>query len=351
MLPASEIQPPRPASDAELAHAVRRLYAQFPTRTGAAPIRVAVARGIVHLTGFTRHLLGLECAVALAQSVAGVRGVVSELRLRETTVPDAILHRRLTALLTDTRLPYVRVAVQQATVTFTGTVDSWAAKQALLRQAKRLPGVWQVQDQLACPFRLSDADAAWAGHLPAPLTPDGPGAMRRRPTATGAAAEVSPAFSNAQRVPDEDGEQAILDAWQLDSRLGPERPALRVQHGVATLTGAVGTVQARQAAEQDARNAVGIWHVNNHLRVWPRQLPGDEPLRRALQAAQAADATVAALPVHWLLDHGRAIVRGVVPTPFAKTRLAELAGSIPGVLSVVNHLRVQAPERPLLAAA
>ncbi|GAB3823926.1 BON domain-containing protein [Hymenobacter jeollabukensis] len=380
-----------PPADAELAAAVHRQYSLKPgvhdTR-----IQVAVVRGIVRLTGFTDNLLSLERAEELARAVNGVRGVVNELQMRTADLADELLQQRAAALILAECGPHpsVQVTVQHATATLSGVVDSWVVKQWLLRVVKQVVGIWHVQDRLACTGAqgISDADLSlyldeqlsWDAYLRA----DGVdvqvqrgrvrlrGAVdsdctRSRLVATAWAAGATavdagqlavgvwarpPAEPRAPRlrVPDSASEQAIHDAWQLDERLGTDLPALQVVNGVATLNGAVSTVRARRAAEQDARNATGIWHVNNHLRVWPRRLPDDAELLHTLQRAQAHDAYVQALPVEWVVDHGRAILRGTVPGHFEKARLEELAAGTAGVLSVVNGLLVQThaslPPRP-----
>ncbi|OON69950.1 BON domain-containing protein [Hymenobacter sp. CRA2] len=382
----ASLPPQLSPDDASLNEAVQRQYA-LKSGVHATRIQVSVRQGIVCLRGFTDNLLSLQRAEELAKAVAGVRGVLNELRMRTADVPDAQLQRQVAQALTGVpgALQQVQAAVHQGEVKLTGVVDSWVVKQWVGRAVRQVVGVWRVKDQLACTatpqpvtdpelaFYLND-QLAWDAHLRA----DGiavqvqrgrvhlRGAVdsdctRSRLVATAWAAgaaqvdteqlqvglwAVAQPKSPRQRIPDEACVQAILDTWQLDPRLGPDLPALAVRNGVATLSGAVSTLQARRAAEQDAQAAAGIWHVHNHLRVWPRRLPDDAELCNSLHAAQAQDTYVNAVPVEWAVANGRAILLGCAPGHFEQQRLEELAESIPGVLTVVNHLHLQARADP-----
>jgi len=58
---------------------------------------------------------------------------------------------------------------------------------------------------------------------------------------------------------------------------------------VAILAGAVGNLKAIAAAEQDAKNIVGVWRIDNLLKVRPRQRKTDDDMEKQLKAALSWD--------------------------------------------------------------
>ena len=66
-----------------------------------------------------------------------------------------------------------------------------------------------------------------------------------------------------------------------------------MEKGAVTLTGDVGTLAAREAAERDARHTIGVRTVDNHLRVrWADKPPTDGQIADFTRAALKRDAYV-----------------------------------------------------------
>jgi len=65
--------------------------------------------------------------------------------------------------------------------------------------------------------------------------------------------------------------QEILDVFQWDPRVEAAHIGVSVEHGVVTLTGAVGTDDERIAAEEAIRHVAGVRQVLQRIEV--RQPP------------------------------------------------------------------------------
>lgn len=74
---------------------------------------------------------------------------------------------------------------------------------------------------------------------------------------------------------DRDVQQAITRAYGLDPRVAPSRPTVKVTDGVVTLTGTVADQQAKQAAEDVARQFDGVKQVKNRLAIDESLAKGD----------------------------------------------------------------------------
>ena len=123
------------------------LYDSEPLRQSKATINVAVAEGVVTLTGNVRTRTHIDFATTLARRAAGGREVRSQL-FADTDIENEVA----IALAMDprTRLTTDRVAVTAllGSVMLTGVVDSADQKAAALGLARSVPGVWEVVDGL-----------------------------------------------------------------------------------------------------------------------------------------------------------------------------------------------------------
>ena len=76
-------------------------------------------------------------------------------------------------------------------------------------------------------------------------------------------------FKDAIRS-DSEIKQAVQAALRLDPRVSAFSPDVTVEDGVVILGGNVGNLKAKTSAEQDAKNIVGVWRVDNFLKVRPK---------------------------------------------------------------------------------
>ena len=147
----------------ELKAQVRRALERDPRLAGS-DIRVAVAKGVVRLTGRVATTALKQAARDVAQGVAGVADIANNLGVgdegtgirmrvaRHTAEDDAALAGAARATLRDDaalrNLP-TAVTVSHRRVTLTGRVDDAGQREALGRRLRGLPGVVAVDTQVA----------------------------------------------------------------------------------------------------------------------------------------------------------------------------------------------------------
>ena len=197
----------------------------------------------------------------------------------------------------------VGVTVRGAAVTLTGFIDSYPAKLAAERAAKRVQGVRAVANDLEVRLRLGRTDADIAQDAARVLevqssVPEGVQAAVHNGTVslTGSvywlfqkeAAErvvrhirgVRHIFNHITVAPlaaVRDVHRHIATALHRNADLDAHRIKVTVSGTTATLSGAVGTFLQREAAERAAAQAPGIAHVENHITVEPvAEFPADD---------------------------------------------------------------------------
>jgi osmotically-inducible protein OsmY len=165
--------------------------------------------------------------------------------------------------------------------------------------------------------------------------------------------KVEPGMSKQDRrdskhpiKPDSEIKQAIQAAMRLDPRVATFTPEVivTVEGGVVILGGDVGNMKAKSAAEQDARNTVGVSWVDNLLTLRPfMNLPRDSDTEKALKAAVAWDPVLEGSPIEVAVINHIAYLSGAVDSNSEKAEAQDVAARTKGVLLVRNHLKV-APE-------
>ena len=101
--------------------------------------------------------------------------------------------------------------------------------------------------------------------------------------------DASKGVSFFETCPDDEIAQAVRDAFVYDPRVLSFDPRVHVSNGVVTLSGVVDNLAAKQAAEQDARNVVGVAGVRNHLKVRPDEIPPNDVLEARVGRALIDD--------------------------------------------------------------
>ncbi|NIQ00080.1 MAG: BON domain-containing protein, partial [Nitrospinaceae bacterium] len=140
---------------------------------------------------------------------------------------------------------------------------------------------------------------------------------------------------------DEEIQQAIQTAFQYDPRVENFHPKVQVDDGVVTLTGAVGNLQAKKAAESDARNTVGVRRVKNYLRVRPPQTWTDAEIRENLKKAFARNPNLEKKKIGVVVRNQQVTLAGAVDSYYEKGLAEETASKVKGVVEVDNHLVVR----------
>ncbi len=345
-------------------------------------IDVNTIGGVVTLTGSTDNLLAKERATTIASAVVGVRSVVNRIEVEPSlTISDSELANNVKdALLTDpaTDSYEVMASVQNGIVTLTGSVNSWQEKQLCVTVAKGVEGVQGVKNNITIDFNRDRPDIEIKPEIKQRLANDvrvddaqievevNNGEVELSGT-VGSLTEKNRAVSDALvggvisvnaddleirwwardemrrkstyvTRSDEEIKQAVEDAFLYDLRVFSFNPQVMVDDGSVTLMGTVDNLMAKEAAEQDARNTVGVRRVKNLLKVRPETIPSEEQLEKRVGAALTDNPYVSRYDVVVDAHPGVITLIGTVNNSFEKSVAASVASGVKGVTGVVNNL-------------
>ncbi len=371
-------------ADADITAAIDML---FLTKKGVIShlMDVATQEGIVELSGFTDNLLSRERAEEIALAVRGVRGVINDLIIRTSHVPDAELQRHVARALLDNPATgdyEVRGTVANGAVTLSGTVQSWAEKGLVLRVIQGVRGVHSIEaealtipgdtiqnsdEEITTQIReLLDWDIRVNSALVQVLTIDqvvylagliGTAAEKARIAVIAYQAGASRVETHdlvvahwalgrqlrrdkfAHRL-DADIVRAVRDTFRYDPSVLSSEPLVQVRNGVVTLAGTINNLRAKQAAEQDARNVVGVRDVHNLLKVRTEHLSPDGDIRQTIVDALSRDPYVGHVEFSINVRNGQASLYGRVNDHFEAEQAGEVAAGVNCVVEVQNRVEV-----------
>ncbi|MEA2586929.1 MAG: hypothetical protein QOF33_5014 [Thermomicrobiales bacterium] len=194
----------------------------------------------------------------------------------------------------------IAVLVEDAVVTLSGTVDSYAKKLAAERAALRVGGVRAVANDIAVRLVV--------------------------PTHDRTDASIAKAVSEA-----------------LDSNvLVPKgRIKVAVELGRVTLEGDVDWQFEREEAERTARRVDGVVDVTNEIVVKPRGNVTEAEIKSGIERALLRSAEVDAEQIKVIVEGGRVILTGVVHSWAEREAAEQAAWRAPGVTQVVNKIEVR----------
>ena len=198
--------------------------------------------------------------------------------------------------------------VAEGKVTLTGTIGSAISKSRAVDDAW-VNGVTSVDD---------------SGVKIEPRT--GNGAQQEQKDATRSDAEIK---------------KAIQASLHLDPRVMAFSPAVTVEDGGVILGGNVGNLKAKTSAEEDAKDIVGVWRVDNQLQVRAKEQLTDAQMETQLKAALAWDPLVDGDTITVAVSKRVAHLSGTVDSSFEKAEAQDVASRIKGVLSVRNNLKAE----------
>jgi len=347
-------------------------------------VDVRVHDGIVTLEGSVDNILAKERAAEVARTVKGVKSIVNRLIVRPVLRTDDMIKQDVNwALLYDptTESYEIQVMVKDGRVILDGTVDSWQERNLAATVARGVLGVKDLENRIKVDYKTRRSDLEIAADVRSRLQWDiwvhspslkvkvkngkvilsgkvGSAAERSRAHriawVTGVKAvdsgklEVDWLLAEAMRRKEEhpvrsdkEIKQAVKSAFLYDPRVFSFNPDIRVNAGVVTLTGVVTSPIAKQAAEQDASNTVGVWRVRNHLKVRPVKPVSDENIRENVDKALAGDPYLDRREISVGARNSKVYLYGEVDSPFEKTRAGVLASKVKGVVDVDNFLTVK----------
>lgn len=272
-------------------------------------LRLHATRGILTLQGQVPTLAARHKLVRHLKQVTGVRAVIDRTELPSVALPPAMLVARVQqALRRDpawSAYTSVQVEAAGAAVTLSGLVTSPGERLRVQELVEGIDGVREVHNQLRVTLQGPRSDAEILADIRALLRRDASiddggiliQVRRRRvhlggwvssPQARQRAIQRARVFgaldvdaSDLRVVPQPDAghrnaappsdlhiQRAIRDAMVLHPDVGrADRIEFQVRDGVVTLWGMVRTPAEKSAAYQIARDAHGVRHVDDGLRV------------------------------------------------------------------------------------
>lgn len=367
--------------DEEITAAVKGVLIDDPG-VNAGKVDVDTANGVATLSGTVDNILAKDRSASLAQSVRGVRAVVNQIKVEAPLRTDPVIRQDVTdALLRNpvTKAWEIGVAVEDAEVILTGTVDSWQKKTMTARVAKGVRGVTAIDNQIEVDYDEARADTQIRKEVEARLRWDAlvddamievevddaevtlsgtvASMAEKRQAATDAwVAGVKDVIADELTVipweeadklredkyetkADEDIRQAIQDAFSYDPRVNMFDLEVSVESGRVTLSGIVNSLSARRAAAQDARNTVGVWTVRNQIQVRPSAGLSDEAIAQRVRNVLANDPYTEDLDIKVRVSNAEVYLNGTVDSMFDKLHAEYVASDVFGVTQVRNRLK------------
>ncbi len=353
-------------------------------------IDVKTNNGIVSLTGRVTNLLAKERASKIVESIRGVKALINTIRVQPpNSLNDADIERNvLSALAADpaTDSYELTVTVQNGIVTLGGLVESWGEKQLSEEVAKSVKGVKDVANHInvnpstirpdseieAEIVRLLQSDVWIHERLIGVLVDQGKVTLVGT---VGSLAEKYIAFTNAWvlgvksvnverlevkwwaedrmlRTPNDvvasntQQEKILHTALSYHPRIKEAEISVQVRHGTATLTGLVSNLATKQAAEDTARNVIGIWRVRNLIKVRPTNPVTDHDLKQRIINALNKNPLVDRYDIKVISRNGIVSIEGYIDSPAAISQAVTTVAKVKGVAKVINNLQYDHADIP-----
>ncbi len=346
-------------------------------------IDVEVEDGIVNLSGSIDNILAKDRATKIAESIKGVRAVTNRITVKPPKRNDETIEGDIRQAFQEDQATdsyQIDVNVDDGEVTLRGTVDSWAEKSLCGEVAKSVTGVKSLQNNITISYAAERLDNEIATEIRRRLESDiwvnaylldvevddgkvelsgtmGSAAEKRRAASLAWVSGVVDVDSTDVDVDwwardkmqrreiyadrsDKEIEEAVRDAFLYDPRVFSFQPDVEVNDGVVTLSGEVGNLKVKRAAEQDAKNTVGVWRVKNYIRVRPAAYVSDAEIEDRIDKALERNAYTYRPEITPVVVNGKVYLYGTVDSEFEKEQAEEVVSKVKGVIEVENHIDV-----------
>ena len=304
-----------PRTDKRLRQLVEKRLRENPA-TNDEEVTVKTRAGEVILSGEVDSRVESGIIQRTVQSIPGVLSIDNRIRVTWTSNrnDEDILHDIEQRIRWDVRLDdkAIEVKVKNGEVQLSGTVGS-EEERMHARLASRVEASREIRDELIVDPSLRDD------------------------------VHRDPRFERRSAV---EIEQTIRKAWKLDPRVENINAEISITVGTVRLHGTVAALRTKHAAEDTARNTVGVSHVNNYLRVVRDEHRTDDQIQADIDSAFIDDPLVDRFEIEVTVNEGKASLYGKLDSHYEKARAEEVALRIPGIVELKNRLEVSddAPE-------
>jgi osmotically-inducible protein OsmY len=345
-------------------------------------IDVTTHDGIVTLSGAVSHLPAKNLAASIAINMIGVRAVVNKLIVHPLPRTDDILHSDIRqSLKTDPAIDAsdLEVAVTDGVVTLSGTVASEVEHQLVVQVARGVKGIKEINDNLVRQYDQQWSDAEIQQEIQrrfrllVTIMPENINVIVKDGHVTlngvvGSLAEKTTLENVAwvNGVQSVDASSIGIDWWadrRTRNRLPGLRPDIRIQNSVedallydprvsafdieievknqiVTLSGIVDNLKARRAAEQNARNTLGVRTVKNTILVRPKIRLADDELARQVSDALSRDPVMERYDLQVTARNHKIYLLGTVDSYYEKWWAEDVVSRVNGVADIQNSLAV-----------
>ena len=141
--------------------------------------------------------------------------------------------------------------------------------------------------------------------------------------------------------PDSAIKKAVKAYFLLDPAFSAFSPNVTVENGLVRLSGVVGNLKAKTSAEQDAKDIVSVWQVENFLKVRPKGQPSDADMKKQLTAALFWAPLLDGYAIDAAVTNHIVRLSGSVGSISQKAEAQDVASRTKGVLFVHNHIKIE----------
>lgn len=374
-------------SDTEITEAIK---AQFKAseEIPAEEINVSTEDGVVTLSGSTSNLLAKKKATEIAQSARGVLSVVSNLTITvsrpDEELSQAVAHQLATNPVTE----YWEVSnsVNNGLVSLKGVVDSWQERKLVEKLVMDVKGVKEINNTIIVKPDPVRSDEDIKKEISQTLKMDSRlGANQINVQVDSGKVNLSGAVGSAQEknlavdiahvtgvesvsadrlevhpeyqdklfknekldaLTANEVRSAIEKALRYDPRVPETQIDVTVEGETAILSGTVQNLNAKLAAESDARHTAGVATVENNINVERKvvispDIPTtDEAIKERVKIAINNDPYVHEAVLTVNVEKGIVELTGDVNSQFEKNKVEDVVRDIKGVIAIDNELNV-----------
>jgi osmotically-inducible protein OsmY len=383
---AQQDAPPNTINDAMINEEIE-LEIAIDQRVDAENIEVRTHDGVVVVDGWVEDIRSRERAVSIASSIRGVKAVVCDCEVRPVERSDM-------AIATDVKHAFaldpvadsyeIDIEVEDGIVELEGNVESFAEKQLSANVAKTVRGVKGIENELEIDYDANRKDAEIEQEVERRLLNNnlvntrfidvevennrvilsgaiGSAKHRDQAYAESWVAGVKDVDTSQVDVKwwiydditrtkeqvnmdDQETEEAIEDALMYEPRVNEFRITVDVEDGIAKLTGRVDNLKAKNAAERDALNTMGVWRVDNNIEVHSGDLPANSTVEDKVRTALMWNPITEKYEIEAEVNNHEVYLDGSVDTHYEKMMAADIASNVFGVINVVNNIEVEESE-------
>ncbi len=344
---------------------------------------ISTTDGIVILSGTTPNILEKERAEDIASAVRGVEGVINEIIVLTPDRQDEDLKKDIESELfinPVTESFEIDVTVNDGRVSLDGEVESYQERMIAEHVVKGIKGVTSLDNNIGFEVVEDRPDYEIQNDVVYALENDirvgdalidvdvNNGKVKLSGT-VGSLAERSQAISlawtsgvasvNAEDLDvefwardklirkekyaertDEEIMEAVESAFRINPRINRNEIEIMAEDGMITLSGIVDNLAAKNSAEENAENIIGVHSVNNLIKVRP-EIPDDGTMEKEVADALFRNPYIEKYELTVDVDNGVVFLSGMVDSYFEKYEAEDIAGSLYGVVDVANNIEVR----------